>query len=119
MSTIFLRPGELIHMDFYFMNEVSIRGFTCVLNIVDAKTRNKWEFGTPNKRPPLDTVDYFLTQCKMEGRPVSRIRMDRGGELSKSAELCEMLIKKHHYTIQTTTGYSSWINEKVEVHNKT
>ena len=81
MSTVFLRPGELIHMDFYFMNEVSIRGFTCVLNIVDAKTRNKWEFGTPNKRPPLDTVDYFLTQCKMEGRPVSRIRMDRGGRV--------------------------------------
>ena len=64
MSTEFLRPGELIHMDFYFMNITSIRGFTCVLNIVDAKTRNKWEFGTPNKRPPIDTVDYFLHNAK-------------------------------------------------------
>ena len=70
MSTEFLRPGELIHMDFYFMNVTSIRGFTCVLNIVDAKTRNKWEFGTPNKPPPIDTVDFFLTQCKVEGSSV-------------------------------------------------
>ena len=119
MSTEFLRPGELIHMDFYFMNVTSIRGFTCVLNIVDAKTRNKWEFGTPNKRPPIDTVDYFLTQCKMEGRPVMRIRMDRGGEISRSAEMCNMLISKHKCTIQTTAGYSLWLNGKAEVHNKT
>ena len=41
MSTTFLLPGVLIHMDFYFMNVTSVRGFSCVLNIVDAKTRKK------------------------------------------------------------------------------
>ena len=74
------------------MNLTSIRGFTSFVNIVDAKTRNKWEFRTPNKRPPLDTVDYFLTQCKVEGRPVLRIRMDRGGELSKCSEMCILAV---------------------------
>ena len=31
-------PGELIHMDFAFMNEKSIRDFASILLIIDAKT---------------------------------------------------------------------------------
>ena len=41
--------------------------------IVDARTRNKWEFATPTKRPPIDVLDFFLTQCALEGRLVSKI----------------------------------------------
>ena len=57
MNTSILRPGELIHIDFCFINVTSIRGFTCVLMIVDARTRNKWEFATPTKRPHIDILD--------------------------------------------------------------
>ena len=75
MKTDILQPGELIHIDFYFINITSIRGFTCVLNIVDARTRNKWEFRSATKRSPLDTIDYFLTQCKREGRNVLHVQI--------------------------------------------
>ena len=95
MNTSILQPGELIHIDFCFINVLSIRGFTCVLMIVDARTRNKWEFATPTKRPPINVLDFFLTQCALEGRPVSKIRTDRGGELAKSSEVCELLLNKH------------------------
>lgn len=86
LTTITLRIGELIHMDFYFINIISIREYICVLNIVDARSQNKWEFGTPSKRPPLEIIDYFLTQYALEGRRVLRIRTDKRGELSKSAK---------------------------------
>ena len=106
-------------MDFYFINVLSIRGFSCVLNIVDARSRNKWEFPTLSKRPPVDMIDFFLTQCKLEGRQVLKIRTDRGGELARCLEICQLLIKKHKCGLQTTAGYSSWLNGKIESHNKT
>ena len=39
INTENLRPGELIHTDFYFLNGILIRGFTCVLLAVCAKSR--------------------------------------------------------------------------------
>ena len=39
MKTDNLRPGELIHIDFYLINEESIRKFTTTLLIVDAKAK--------------------------------------------------------------------------------
>ena len=74
LKTCNLRLGQLIHMDFYFMNETSIRKFTCFLIIVDAKSRKLCQFPTHNKRPPLDSIDFFLTQLKMNGRQVQFIR---------------------------------------------
>ena len=53
LNTDNLQLGLLIHMDFYFMNETSIRKFTSVLIAVDAKARKLWQFTTQNKRPPL------------------------------------------------------------------
>ena len=74
VNTDHLRPGQLIHLDFFFMNKESIRKFTSVLNVVDAKTRKLWLFCTPSKTPPLDIIRLFLTQLQRMGRPVSHIR---------------------------------------------
>ena len=46
INTDNLRPGKPIHMDFYFLNEISIRGFTCVLLAVCVKTRKLWIYCT-------------------------------------------------------------------------
>ena len=119
LNTDHLRLGQLIHMDFYFMNKVSIRGFTCVLNVCDAKCRKLWQFCTPSKRPPISTVRFFLRQLQMMGRPCSHLRTDMGGELATSAEFCTLLKDEFQIALQVTGPYTSWINGKVERHNQT
>ena len=86
MNTSSLRPGDLIHLDFYFLEEVSIRNFTCALIIVDARVRIMWAFCSQSKRPPLAKVRYFLTQLKQMGRPVINVRTDMGGELARLSD---------------------------------
>ena len=85
LTTENLRPGELIHMDFCFLEEESIRKFTCALVIVDAKVRKMWTFNTPGNKSPLPTIKYFLEQLKQTGRQVLNIRTDPGGELARSS----------------------------------
>ena len=119
LNTDHLRLGQLLHMDFYFMNKVSIRGFSAVLNIVDAKCRKLWQFCTPAKRPPLSTIRFFLSQISRIGRTCSHIRTDMGGELAGSSELCAMLKNEFKIVLERTGPYSSWINGKVERHNQT
>ena len=82
MSTYSLRPGELIHIDFYFMNEESIRNFTPTLLIVDAKIRKVWTFNTPDKRPPLNILRFFLEKLRIICRKVVNVRTDMWGELA-------------------------------------
>ncbi len=39
-----LKIAELLHIDFKFFNITSLRGFTSILTIIDAKTRKLWVF---------------------------------------------------------------------------
>ena len=107
-----LRPGELIHMDFYLLEEISIRNFTCALVIMDARVRKMWIFFTQSKHPPLATVRYFLEQLKQMCRQVINIRTDMGGELGRSSKFCHLLVENFQYGLQTTLCYSSWLNGK-------
>ena len=102
MNTDSLIPSELIHIDFFFMDVVSIRGFSAVLVVVDAKTRRLWKLYTPGKRPPLEIFRIFLTQLKTAGRPVQKIRIDLGSELAKCSEVCKLLYSDFQCLLQTT-----------------
>ena len=82
VNTDHLRPGQLIHTDLYFINTVSIKGFTSVLLIMDANTHKLWQFPTPQKRPQPDTVTFIMCQLKIIDREVQHIRSDIGGELA-------------------------------------
>ena len=70
MNTDNLRPRKLLHMDFCFLDETSIRQFTCTLVVVDAKVRKIWTFCTPGKRLPLVIVNFLLEQLEQMGRQV-------------------------------------------------
>ena len=95
LNTDHLTPGQLLHMDFYFLNEMSIRGFIAVLLILDAKTRKMWQFPTPQKIPLIDIVRFFIIQLKRMNRTTQHIITDCGGELSRSAEFCDILKKNY------------------------
>ena len=119
VDTSTLQPGQMFHIDFVFFDKISIRGFSAVLIIVDARTRKLWVFCTPSKRPPIDIMRFFLRQIQKDGKQVQFIRSDEGGEVIKSEDFCQMLLKEFQITAQTTGGYSSWINGKSERHNQT
>ena len=119
INTDHLRPGQLIHMDFYFINATSIRHFTAILLILDGKTRKLWQFPTQQKRPPLDIVNFFLLQLKRMERKVQPIRTDCGGELAGSSEFCALIKNKFAVGLERTGTYSSWLNGKAERHVQT
>ena len=73
-----LRSVKLIHMELFFLNEISIREFKCVLLAVCVKTRKLWTFSTQKNRPPLDVVRLFLTQLEVQDIPVSSITTYQG-----------------------------------------
>ena len=58
VNTDNLKKGNLLHIDFQFYDIVSIRGFSSILSIIDAKTRKLWCFPGPDKRPPITKIKF-------------------------------------------------------------
>ena len=69
---------------------------------------------TPGKQPPLATVNFLLEQVKQMGRQVISIRKNLGGEVARSSKFCNLLVKEYQWGLQTTGGYSSWLNGKAK-----
>ncbi len=93
----------------------SYDGFSSYLLIVDKATPYIWVLLTSCKDPPLDIVVEFLQQ---HGHKDSGcVRTDQGGELARSIEFQDMLLRDHHYTIELTGSDSPSQNGAVEIYN--
>jgi hypothetical protein len=119
LSMATLKPGELLHMDFEFWDIVSRRLFTAMLTIVDAKTRMLWIFCTSSKKPPIHILKWFFANLRREPRALANIRVDEDGALSWSAAFATYLRDDEQLNLQTTGGYASFLNGKVERPNRT
>ena len=54
-----LPPGTLLHMDFAFINEISIGGFTAYFSVTCGTSGMSFLFPTRNKCPSQDII-YLL-----------------------------------------------------------
>ena len=109
--------GEYLHMDFAFMPQSSIRGFTGFLSVKDGATNYTWVFLTRNKRPPLDFIKYLFAILQKDNRIVKYVRVDEDKSLANCTEFCQLL-HDNHVQLQGTGGYASNKNGKVESLNK-
>jgi hypothetical protein len=114
-----LSPGALLHMDFAFWDVVSHRGFTAMLTIIDAKTRTLWLFCTSSKKPPIHIVRWFFIQLRREQRTLDTVRVDEDGSLACSSLFCAFIRDESKLGLDTTGGYASYLNGKVERPNRT
>ena len=72
-------------------------------------------FLTNTKEPPLDLIDTFLT--RFGHAHGGSIRTDQGGELARSFQLSDMVLRTHNYVIEPTGVDSPSQNGAVEVYN--
>jgi len=119
VDTSKLPIGVLWHLDFTFFNEVSIRGLTSALVIVEATERYVFFFPCRHKNPPVDLCLYFFSWIRRHGLPVVNIRCDEDGAFIRSTEFCRMMLKSLGVAIQSTGGYASSINGKAEAPHRT
>ena len=87
-----------------FIDHTSIRGFTYILIIIDAKTRKLWLFCTPNKHPPISIITFFLIQMSVKNICLQTIRTDEGRELARSTQFCTLLQYEFKINLETTGG---------------
>jgi hypothetical protein len=91
LDTSHLSKGEYLHMDFAFWDVPSIRHFSGMLVIIDAKTRMLWLFCTSSKRPPMHIISYFFDIMSKENCTINTIRVDEEGSLARNAEFTNFL----------------------------
>ena len=113
-----LKAGEFFCFDYSFWTTSSIRGFTSLLSAICMKTRYTFVFPTRNKRPPLDTIGWFIKTLRRQGFPVLYIQTDEGGELGRNSDFLKLLTQ--HECIYFGTGKSgSSMNGIIERPNRT
>lgn len=124
------KPGERYHMDFGFVrgpkyiastrrNKLQKRpqqknpiitsreGFNSYLLITDAYTRVCWIFLLKSKEPPTETIRAFMEIYGRRDNTQRFIRTDQGGELARSTEFRQILLKSGYLLEDTGSDTSS------------
>ena len=109
IDTTNIRPGELIHIDFCFLEETSIRNFTCTIVIVDARVRKMWTF-LRKAKDPIGYSKILLRANETDGNTGDQHK--DGYELARSSKFCNLLVEEIQCGLQTTSWYSSWLMKK-------
>jgi hypothetical protein len=107
-----MAPGECLHMDFEFWDILSRR-------ISDAATRILWLFCMDSKKPPLHILRWLFANLLREDRHLVNIRVNEDGALARSSTFTTFLRDEEQLNLETTSGYASFLNGKVEHPNRT
>ena len=113
VSTENLDKGTRFNLDFSLFNKFSCQKFTSSLTIVDDTTRYLFGYITRSKRPPLQFIRTFICFFFHHGYNRSIFHFDEGRELYRSADSMQICIDLE-VIVDTTGGYASLINGKVE-----
>lgn len=114
-----LRPGQMLQVDFAFMNKPSIRGFSSYLTFICVSTKYTFRFCSRSKRAPKELIRWVLNTLQNQNKKTNFIRFDEGGELARCEEIPKMLVEEFGITMQTTGGYASHLNGTVERSHRT
>jgi hypothetical protein len=117
-SVTLTKRGQLLHIDSSFWNIVSLRGFTSLLSVIDGKDCMLRNFPTASKHAPLQVLDFLFAMLAHDGIMVQCIRVDEDGALANSSEFCDFLFQRK-ISLETTGGYASFLNGKIEHHHCT
>ena len=118
-DTTELPIGVMFHVDFFFFNIISSRGFNSALIIAERTSRYVWIYPTRCKIAPIDICIYFFNQLIRRGLPCTNIRSDEDGALINNTEFCKMIYKQLGMVMESTGGYESSINGGAESPIKT
>ncbi len=90
-------------------------GYSSYLLVVDDASCYIWVFLTTSKEPPLDIIDTFLDRFgHIEG---GSVRTDQGGELARSFNFTDMILRRHKYVAEPTGADSPSQNGAVEIYH--
>ena len=78
-----------------------------------ATTSHLFGYPTSSKRPPLQLIKTLIQFYRQNGYKRSIFRVGECGELSRSADFMQLCIY-HEVIFETTGGYASLINGKLE-----
>ena len=111
-------PGFMLQMDFAFFNVESICGFTSTFLAICSATSCPFVLPSRSNRPPIDILKFLVTTLINQDKKIAFIRVDEDGALARSSEFMRTC---HNMNIifQTTGGYASSLNGKIESPNKT
>jgi hypothetical protein len=112
------KNGHLLQIDFSFWNVTSVHGFSSLLSVIDGKDHMLWVFPTASKYLPVDLLNFIFTMLEREGVTILCICVDEDGALLNSTKFTTFLTNRT-FTMETTGGYASFLNGKVERPHRT